>query len=226
MQTAPGMCALVELQLGPDVNDEGAVALVGVDLARGQWMGFDALAQQRSAIERDDVLEVRRLRSERGRGLLDELLLVGDGEQLLVGSLVADRRGDLHVRSWAAAQRPAEVTRPDLARIRQCEQLPLQRVEDAAGALLLVDREVGAGDVSDEQRVAGQRGPGFRAASGVGERECRVLGAVTGGGHSVHVDRAEFEFPAVGERLVLVVGARLLVDVDGGAGSRGQAAVT
>jgi len=42
--------------------------------------------------------------------------------------------------------------------------------------------------------------------------------------HSAHADRAELELPAIGERLVLVVGARLFMDVDGGAGSRGEAA--
>ena len=62
----------------------------------------------------------------------------------------------------------------------------MQRAEDAAGALLLLDGEVGAGDVADEQRVAGQHGPRLVAARGVDQREGGVLGPVAG-----RVERAD-----------------------------------
>ena len=60
----------------------------------------------------------------------------------------------------------------------QRQQLVVQRAEDAARALLLVDREVGPGDVADEQRVAGEHGPRLVAARGVDQHERGVLGAV------------------------------------------------
>ena len=44
-----------------------------------------------------------------------------------------------------------------------------------------LDREIGAGDVSDEQAVAAQHGPRLLAALGVDQQEGRVLGAVAGG---------------------------------------------
>jgi hypothetical protein len=45
-------------------------------------------------VERDDGLEVGRLRPQRHGGAGDELVLVLDREQFLVAALVADRRGD------------------------------------------------------------------------------------------------------------------------------------
>ena len=96
---------------------------------------------------------------ERRGGPLDELVLVGDLQQVLVGALEADRRRDLEVHAGAAAQRAAEVPGPHLGGVGQRHQLVVERVEDAAGAVLLVDGEVGAGDVADEQRVAGQHRP-------------------------------------------------------------------
>ena len=62
--------------------------------------------------------------------------------------------------------------------VGQRQQRVVQRAEDAARALLLVDREVGPGDVADEQRVAGQHRPRLGAARGVDQRERRVLGPV------------------------------------------------
>ncbi len=52
------------------------------------------------------------------------------------------------------------------------------------------------------------------------------VGPVTGGVEGDNADLAKLELPAVGERLVLVVRARLLVDVNRCAGRRGEAAVS
>ena len=75
---------------------------------------------------------------------------------------------------------PPRCAGPHLDVVGQREQLLVQRAEDAARALLLVDREVGARDVADEQRVAGQHRPRLVAARGVDQRERRVLGPVAG----------------------------------------------
>ena len=67
-----------------------------------------------------------------------------------MGALVADRRGDLHVHAGAPAQRAAEVTGPDLGLRGQAEQALVDAVEDAAGALGLLDRQIGPRHVADE----------------------------------------------------------------------------
>ena len=64
-----GDVRLVELQLGAHVDDERAVVLGLLDLARAERVRVDGLLDQRAAVERDDVLEVRRLGSERRGGL-------------------------------------------------------------------------------------------------------------------------------------------------------------
>jgi hypothetical protein len=71
------------------------------------------------------------------------------------------------------------------------EELVVERVKDAASALFLVDRKVGAGDVADEQRVAGQHRPRLVAARGVDERERGVLGAAPGRVQRADLERAE-----------------------------------
>ena len=79
-----GDVRLVELQLGADVDEQRAGAAAPLDLARRERMRLDGLADQRAAVERDDVLEVRRLRAEVGERLLDELVLVVDAQDLVV----------------------------------------------------------------------------------------------------------------------------------------------
>ena len=117
------------------------------------------------------------------------------------------------------------MARPYLAGVRQRQQLLVQGAEDRARALVLVDGEVGPRDVADEQRVAGQHRPRLVAALGVDQRERRVLGPVPGRVQRAHPHAAELELPAVVERLVLVVGRGVAVDVDRRPGRRRQAAV-
>ena len=71
-----------------------------------------------------------------------------------------------------------------------------------------LDRQVRPGHVADEQRVAGQHGPGIAAAAAVAEEEGGVLGAVAGRVHRLDRHRAQLAAPAVGERLVRVLGRR------------------
>jgi hypothetical protein len=113
---------------------------------------------------------------------------------------------------------PPRVPGPDLDVAAQRQQLLTQRPEDAACALGLLDREVGPRDIADEQRVAGQDRPRLLAAPQVEQRERRVLGPVAGRVERSHDERAELPRVAVVERLVVVIGLRQTVDVDGGAG--------
>ncbi len=115
---------------------------------------------------------------------------------------------------------------PDLDLVGQGEQALVQGAEDAGGALARVHRQVGAGDVADEQRVAAQHRDRVAAALGVAQQERGVLGSVSGRVDRLDRDRlAELQRPAVDERLVLVLGLGQLADVDRRPGRARQAAV-
>ena len=92
-------------------------------------------------------------------------------------------------------------------------------------ALHLVDREIGTGNVADEQRVAGQHSPRLGTARGVDQRERRVLRPVAGRVERAHADGPELELPAVVEWLMVVVGSRIAMDVDRRARRGGQPSV-
>ena len=141
-------------------------------------------------------------------------------------ALEADRRGRLVVDRGASAQRSAEMPGPDLDVVVQGEQAIMQRVEDPRRAVARLDREIGPRDVADEQRVAGQHRPGIACASGIAQHERGVLGAVAGRMHRLDLQVAHAKPPAVGERLVRVLGPGELVDVDRRSGGPGQAAVS
>jgi len=117
------------------------------------------------------------------------------------------------------------MTRPHLALGREAEQGVVERVKDAGGALALLDGEIGASDVADEQRVAAQHRPGLRAACGVDQSERGVLRSMPGRVQRPDGHRSELQFPAVVERFVLVVGPGEAMDVDRRAGRRSEAAV-
>ena len=156
----------------------------------------------------------------------DELVLVRELQQLLVGALEADRRGDLEVHPGPAAERPAEVAGPDLAWCRAASSsLSLSERKIPRAPSSLSTARSGRRDVADEQRVAGQHRPRLVAARGVDQRERRVLGPVARRVERAHDERAQLQLPAVVERLVVVLGRRLAVDVDRRAGRGGEAAV-
>ena len=120
---------------------------------------------------------------------------------------------------------PPRCAGPDLDLVGERQQALVQRAVDLRRAVARLDREVGAGDVADEQRVAGEHRPGLAAAPGVAEQERGVLGPVAGGVEGLDLDLAEAKLPAVLERLVRVLGLGERVDVDRRAGRAGQAAV-
>jgi hypothetical protein len=207
---------VVELQVGPHVDQQRTRLALDVDLPRGERLDVDVVHPQRAAVQPDDRLEVRRLGPERRRRRLHELGLVVQAEQGVVVTLVGDRRRDLHVHPRPAAQRAAQVPGPHLARVGQREQRVAQGSEDALRPLLPVDREVRARDVADEQRVARQHRPRLGTAGGVDQREGGVLGPVARCVQRPHPDAAELELPPVLDGLVVVVGLRVAVDVDRG----------
>ena len=88
------------------------------------------------------------------------------------------------------------------------------------------DREIGARHVADEQRVAGQDGPGVASPRGVAKHERCVLGAVARRVHGPDLQVVDAKLPAVGKRLVRILGLGELVDVDRRSGGPGQPAVS
>jgi hypothetical protein len=63
-----------------------------LDLPGRERHQLDAVGQQRTLVELDDRLEVRRLGAEPGQRLLDERVLVLDRQLGVVRALEADRR--------------------------------------------------------------------------------------------------------------------------------------
>ena len=97
---------------------------------------------------------------------------------------------------------------------------------EIARALLGLDREVGARDVADEQRVAAQHRGRLAAEVAVAQHEGGVLGPVAGGVDGLDLNRAEAQDPAVVEGLVRVLGVGEPIDVDRRPGGTGEATVT
>ena len=83
----------------------------------------------------------------------------------------------------AAAERAAEVGGPDLDLVVERQQALVQGAEHLGRALARLHRQVGPGDVADEQRVAAEQRPGGAAAAGVAQQEGGVLGPVPGRVH-------------------------------------------
>ena len=115
---------------------------------------------------------------------------------------------------------------PNLDVVVQGQQAIVQGSEDPRRAVARLDREIGPRDVADEQRVAGQDGPGVASSRGVAQDERGVLGAVAGRVHRLDLQVVDAEPPAVGKRLVRILGPGELVDVDGRSRGPGQPAVS
>ena len=175
------------------------------------------LGQKRTAVEGDDALEVRRLRRQIARERPHERFLVRARREAVEAALEADGRARLLAHPGAAAERAADVARPDLGEVAEREQA-LDRLVQAARAFLLVDREVGPGDVADEERVARDHEPGLVAPARVCDEVGGVLRAMPGRRERGHRDVADRDLVAVAERLVREVDAGRRRHVDRGAG--------
>ena len=221
----PGDVGLVELLVRPRVDQDRALGDRHLHRSRGERRGHSQLLDQRSAVQRHDVLDVGRALPELVERGVDERFRGGGPEGGVVLALEADRRGRLVVDRGAPAHRSAEMAGPDLHVIVQGQQAPVQRIEDRLRAVAGLDRQIRARDVADEQRVAGQDRPGIVGASGIVQHERGVLGAVAGRMHRLDLQVAHAKPPAVGERLVRILGPGELVDVDRRPGGPGQPTV-
>jgi hypothetical protein len=180
------------------------------------------LGDERAAVQLDDALEVGRLRLRRRGELAHEVVLVADPELRVEAPLEADRRAGLLAHPGAAAERAADVARPDLDEVLVLEQARERAVEPAR-ALLRLDGQVRAGHVADEERVPGQEEPRRVVAAPVLDGEGEVLGPVARRAEGGDARVAELQRRPVGERLVVVLGAGLGAHPQGGAGRGGEA---
>ena len=120
------------------------------------------------------------------------------------------------VDARAAAQRAAEVAGPDLDVGGEVEDPLVERAIEGRRAFVGIDREVGTGDVADEQRVPAEQRGRVATARGVAQDEGGVLRPVARRVDRLDLDLAERQPPAVGDRLVRIVDVGELVDVDRG----------
>ena len=137
------------------------------------------LREQRAPVERDDSLEVRRLGRQRSRQRAHERFFVLARQQSVEAPLEADGRARLLAHPRPAAEGAADVPGPDLGEVAEAQQA-LHRPVEPARPLLLVDGEVGPGDVAHEQRVSGHSEPRLIAPAFVGDQIGGVLGPVPG----------------------------------------------
>ena len=210
---------VVELLVRAHVDEQRALLLGEAELARGERQQLDAGVSSGPRLSSTMAWKFGGSgRAPRARG--DELVLVADGQRRVVGALEADRRGDLEVHPGPAAQRAAEVARPQLDGVGQGQQPLVQRAEDPARAVGRLDGQIGPGDVVDEQRVARQDRP-RPSLRRVRPGEGRVLGAMAGVCTAV-TRRRRAPTCAVLEGLVVVGRRGQPVDVDAGARGRRQ----
>src|ERR671924_598648 len=179
----------------------------------GERLQRAGLGDERPAVQLDDPLEVRRLRGEVAGQLADELVLLLDPEQRVEAALEAERRARLLAHPRAAAERAADVSRPDLEEVLVLQQPP-ERAVQVAGALLGLDGQVGPRHVADEERVAGQDEPRALVAASVLDEEREVLGPVAGRPDGGDARLPDLDRRSLLERLVVVLGFGLARDVE------------
>ena len=143
-----------------------------------------------------------------------------------MGPLHADRRHRV-ARHVATAERAGAVGRVDEGVVREREQLLVQRVVEQPGEIggLPTERggEVGAADIADEQRVAGQHGMRRRRAIGlVVDDDGDRLGRVTRRLQGLQAHLSEPDRVAVAQRHEVVLGRRSLSQVHAGADAIAQ----
>ena len=170
--------------------------------------------EQRPAVQGHDALEVRRLGGQVAGERPHEGRLVLARQQPVEAALEPDRRARLLAHAGAAAERAADMPGPHLREVAESEEA-LHRGVQPARALLLVDREIGPGDIADEERVARDDEPGLRATALVRDQVGGVLGPVARRRERGDRDLPDPHRVPVGQRLVREVDARRGGDVDG-----------
>ena len=173
-----GDVRVVELQVGAHVDDQRARRRASLDLARRERVGL--AAARPSAAPRLSAT----IASKFG-GCGPSVAVAArtnssssvDLQQRVVRALEADRRGDLEVHPRPAAQRAAEVPGPHLGRRRAAPAAARAASGRCRARPPPFHRQVGPGDVADEQRVAGQHRPRLVAARGVDRARTRCARA-------------------------------------------------
>jgi hypothetical protein len=153
-----------ELHCRAGVENDGAFGLETEDLGCeerfGCWKIIDG--GRAVAVEFDVAAEVLGARRERVGEEMDELVLIACEEGVVGASLLADGGGALGAH-LAAAERAGSVGGKDLGVVGELEEFFVEALVEHGGELLwgVVAGEIGAADVADEERVAGEDGSGF-----------------------------------------------------------------
>ena len=94
--------------------------------------------------------------------------------------------------------------------VGQGEQLLVEAIVEQGGELLggVIGREIGAADIADEERVAGEHGAGARRAVEIGDHDADALERMAGSFEEAQAALAEGDLVAI---------------VDGGCGNRAAA---
>ena len=227
MQTAAGMCASSNWSSVRTSTTSAPSRSACSHLARGERVHVDRLDHERPAVQRDDVLEVRRLR-RRGRRWPAARSRPRPAPGAAAGWRARTRSSSETFRSMPG---PPHIEPPRCpgqtshvsgsASSWSCSEWKMPRAPSA-----LSTARSGPCDVAHEQAVAAQHGPRLaRSASASISAKAVCSGRWPGVWSARTRDAAELELPAVVERLVVVVGRRLAVDVDRRAGGRGEPAV-
>ncbi len=188
---------------------------------------LDSVGEERAAVQLDDRLEVGRLRAERRERALDEPLLVGlaRAARCAPARTRSSTRPSGPSRGLRRAIRRGAPARPRSSagsvssrscRLRKIPRAPSSRSIARSGRAMSPTNRLSP--------VSTAHGSSPRAVSISANAVCS--GRCPGEWMRRDPERAELELPAVVERLVLVGGASLAVDVDHGAGGRGEAPVT
>jgi hypothetical protein len=112
----------VELPRGAPVQKEHALVHELLHARGGERVEDRRLREQRTLVELDDALEVRRLRGEVARQLAYEVLSVLEAEQPVEAALEADRGAGLLAHAGPAAERAADVAGPGFREVVELEQ--------------------------------------------------------------------------------------------------------
>lgn len=172
------------------------------------------------AIEYGVVDKIRRRIGLVGGDEFDESLARHRLECVVKTALFADGRNGFLADGFAA-ERASAVSGIDEAGVGKREKFGLKGiVEEGAevgGGPAESGAEIGAANVADEKRVAGEDGVrGGGAAVEIEDKKRNGFGRVAGSFESLDADAAKFDGGAIGERREFVLGFGFGAEIDGG----------
>jgi len=182
-----------------------------------------------SAVQHGVIGEVRRRVGLIRGHELDEAFLRHRLESVIETPLIADC-GHRFLRDGLAAQRPGAMCGINLCRVRQRQQLFMDRVVQHCAELGCgpAERraEIRSSHVADEQRVARQNRHGIAARRSVVDEQRNRFDRMPRRFENLDPDRSEIDRGAIPDGLEFIFGNRLPAEADGGAHAVAQFEMT